>query len=46
MTENDAGLLAPGRAGSPAETATGDRAFLQAMLDAEAALARAQSACG
>ncbi|MET7366523.1 3-carboxy-cis,cis-muconate cycloisomerase [Streptomyces sp. NPDC005566] len=46
MYESDAGLLAPGRAGSPAETATGDRAFLQAMLDAEAALARAQSDCG
>ncbi|MDQ0792775.1 3-carboxy-cis,cis-muconate cycloisomerase [Streptomyces sp. B1I3] len=46
MHESDAGLLAPGRAGSPAETATGDHAFLQAMLDAEAALTRAQSACG
>ncbi|MET9661642.1 3-carboxy-cis,cis-muconate cycloisomerase [Streptomyces sp. NPDC006510] len=46
MYESDAGLLAPGRAGSPTETATGDSAFLQAMLDAEAALARAQSDCG
>ncbi|MET9592633.1 3-carboxy-cis,cis-muconate cycloisomerase [Streptomyces sp. NPDC006516] len=46
MHESDAGLLAPGRAGSPAEAATGDHAFLQAMLDAEAALARAQSSCG
>ncbi|MFJ8855915.1 3-carboxy-cis,cis-muconate cycloisomerase [Streptomyces sp. NPDC102437] len=46
MYESDAGLLAPGRAGSPAETATGDSAFLQAMLDAEAALTRAQSECG
>ncbi|WP_327371353.1 3-carboxy-cis,cis-muconate cycloisomerase [Streptomyces sp. NBC_01217] len=46
MYESDAGLLAPGRAGSPAETATGDSAFLQAMLDAEAALTRAQSSCG
>ncbi|WP_406157367.1 3-carboxy-cis,cis-muconate cycloisomerase [Streptomyces sp. NBC_01005] len=46
MYESDAGLLAPGRAGSPAETATGDSAFLQAMLDAEAALTRAQSGCG
>ncbi|WP_335939025.1 3-carboxy-cis,cis-muconate cycloisomerase [Streptomyces sp. PTD5-9] len=44
--ENDAGLLAPGRAGSPAEAATGDGAFLQAMLDAEAALTRAQAVCG
>ncbi|MFG2626297.1 3-carboxy-cis,cis-muconate cycloisomerase [Streptomyces sp. NPDC048473] len=46
MYESDAGLLAPGRAGSPAETATGDSAFLQAMLDAETALTRAQSDCG
>ncbi|MFH8474113.1 3-carboxy-cis,cis-muconate cycloisomerase [Streptomyces sp. NPDC018000] len=46
MYESDAGLLAPGRAGSPAETATGDSAFLQAMLDAEAALTRAQCDCG
>ncbi|MEV7234057.1 3-carboxy-cis,cis-muconate cycloisomerase [Streptomyces sp. NPDC051020] len=44
--ESDAGLLAPGRAGAPAEASTGDRAVLQAMLDAEAALTRAQSACG
>ncbi|MEU3217254.1 3-carboxy-cis,cis-muconate cycloisomerase [Streptomyces sp. NPDC006971] len=43
--ENDAGLLAPERAGSPAEAATGDGAFLQAMLDAEAALTRAQAVC-
>ncbi|MGW7364550.1 3-carboxy-cis,cis-muconate cycloisomerase [Streptomyces sp. NPDC054841] len=42
----DAGLLAPGRAGSPAEAATSDAAFLQAMLDAEAALTRAQAALG
>ncbi|SFX67857.1 3-carboxy-cis,cis-muconate cycloisomerase [Streptomyces atratus] len=46
MYESDAGLLAPGRAGSPAETATGDSALLQAMLDAEAALTRAQAVCG
>ncbi|MFB6710287.1 3-carboxy-cis,cis-muconate cycloisomerase [Streptomyces sp. NPDC056333] len=46
MHESDVGLLAPGRAGSPAEATTGDSAFLQAMLDAEAALTRAQSACG
>lgn len=39
---DDVGLLAPLWAGSPAETATSDRAFLQAMLDAEAALARVQ----
>ncbi|MFD9219206.1 3-carboxy-cis,cis-muconate cycloisomerase [Streptomyces sp. NPDC060064] len=44
--EWDTGLLAPVRAGSPAEAATGDRAVLQALLDAEAALTRAQSAVG
>ncbi len=42
----DSGLLSPVRAGTPAETATGDRAWLQAMLDAEAALARAQARLG
>ncbi|MEU9746626.1 lyase family protein [Streptomyces niveus] len=42
----DEGLLSPVSAGSEAETATGDRAFLQAMLDAEAALTRAQYALG
>ncbi|MEU6763034.1 3-carboxy-cis,cis-muconate cycloisomerase [Streptomyces sp. NPDC046853] len=42
----DAGLLSPGRAGSEAEAATGDAAFLRAMLDAEAALTRAQAAVG
>ena len=42
----DAGLLSPVRAGTPAETATGDGAWLQAMLDAEAALARAQATLG
>ncbi|MFJ8981750.1 3-carboxy-cis,cis-muconate cycloisomerase [Streptomyces sp. NPDC102282] len=46
MYESDAGLLAPGRAGSAAEDATGDHAFLQALLDAEAALTRACSASG
>ncbi|MEE1941291.1 3-carboxy-cis,cis-muconate cycloisomerase [Streptomyces sp. TRM 70361] len=40
------GLLSPGRAGSAAEAATGDLALLQAMLDAEAALARAQARLG
>ncbi|EPH39806.1 3-carboxy-cis,cis-muconate cycloisomerase [Streptomyces aurantiacus] len=43
---HDVGLLAPGRAGSAAERATGDLAFLQALLDAEAALTRAQAAVG
>ncbi|MEU6981842.1 3-carboxy-cis,cis-muconate cycloisomerase [Streptomyces sp. NPDC046324] len=42
----EVGLLAPGRAGSPAEAATGDPAFLRALLDAEAALTRAQAAIG
>ncbi|MDJ1131295.1 3-carboxy-cis,cis-muconate cycloisomerase [Streptomyces iconiensis] len=37
----DVGLLAPVRAGSEAEAHTDDRAVLQALLDAEAALARA-----
>ncbi|MGW2824523.1 3-carboxy-cis,cis-muconate cycloisomerase [Streptomyces sp. NPDC001443] len=44
--EADTGLLAPGWAGSPAASATGDRAFLRALLDAEAALTRAQAALG
>ncbi|MFJ9906717.1 3-carboxy-cis,cis-muconate cycloisomerase [Streptomyces sp. NPDC101152] len=47
MTSADpdaAGLLAPGWAGSPAAAATSDSAFLQALLDAEAALTRAQAA--
>ncbi|MFD0319217.1 lyase family protein [Streptomyces flavalbus] len=42
----DAGLLSPVRAGTDTEAATGDAAWLQAMLDAEAALARAQARCG
>ncbi|MFG2226726.1 3-carboxy-cis,cis-muconate cycloisomerase [Streptomyces sp. NPDC048644] len=42
----DHGLLAPGRAGSPADAATADTAFLRAMLDAEAALTRAQATVG
>ncbi|MGW0705404.1 3-carboxy-cis,cis-muconate cycloisomerase [Streptomyces sp. NPDC002643] len=42
----DAGLLAPGWTGSPAASATGDTAYLQALLDAEAALTRAQAALG
>lgn len=37
----DAGLLAPGWAGSPASASTSDRAFLQALIDAETALTRA-----
>ncbi|MFF2848666.1 3-carboxy-cis,cis-muconate cycloisomerase [Streptomyces sp. NPDC058001] len=46
FVESDVGLLAPGRAGSAAEAATGDGAFLRALLDAEAALTRAQATVG
>ncbi|MET9258088.1 3-carboxy-cis,cis-muconate cycloisomerase [Streptomyces sp. NPDC003717] len=43
---DDVGLLSPVRAGTAVERAVGDGAWLQAMLDAEAALARAQARCG
>ncbi|MFE5486892.1 lyase family protein [Streptomyces sp. NPDC056527] len=43
---DDAGLLSPVRAGTPVEAAVGDRAWLQAMLDSEAALVRAQARLG
>ncbi|MHA6765387.1 nitrosuccinate lyase [Streptacidiphilus sp. PAMC 29251] len=42
----DAGLLSPVRVGTPVEAAVSDQAWLQAMLDAEAALARAQANLG
>ncbi|THA70115.1 3-carboxy-cis,cis-muconate cycloisomerase [Streptomyces sp. A0958] len=42
----DAGLFSPVRVGTAAERATGEQAWLQAMLDAEAALARAQARLG
>ncbi|GAA5005390.1 lyase family protein [Streptomyces hyderabadensis] len=42
----DTGLLAPVRAGTPVETAVSDPAWVRAMLDAEAALARAQARLG
>ncbi|MFC8878353.1 3-carboxy-cis,cis-muconate cycloisomerase [Streptomyces ardesiacus] len=42
--DTGASLLAPGWAGSPAASATGERAYLRALLDAEAALTRAQAA--
>jgi 3-carboxy-cis,cis-muconate cycloisomerase len=42
----DAGLFSPVRSGTAVEELTSDRAFLQAMLDAEAALARAQARLG
>ncbi|MFJ9589355.1 3-carboxy-cis,cis-muconate cycloisomerase [Streptomyces acidicola] len=42
----DAGLLAPGSAGSPASSTTSDAAYLRALLDAEVALTRAQASLG
>ncbi|MGW1617094.1 class-II fumarase/aspartase family protein [Streptomyces sp. NPDC002285] len=42
----DSGLLSPVRAGTPVEEAVCDQAWLQAMLDAEAALARTQARLG
>ena len=42
----DTGLLSPGWAGSPAASATSDTAYLRALLDAEAALPRAQAGLG
>ncbi|MGV9253447.1 3-carboxy-cis,cis-muconate cycloisomerase [Streptomyces sp. NPDC003697] len=44
--EHDAGLLGPGWAGSAAAAETSDGAYLRALLDAEAALTRAQAALG
>lgn len=43
---DDVGLLSPGSVGSAAARLTGDLAYLQAMLDAEVALARAQATVG
>ncbi|MFI5670539.1 lyase family protein [Streptomyces sp. NPDC051704] len=45
-TTPDTGLLSPVRAGTATEEALTDTAWAQAMLDAEAALARAQSRLG
>ncbi|KUL53510.1 3-carboxy-cis,cis-muconate cycloisomerase [Streptomyces sp. NRRL F-4489] len=42
----DVGLLSTVRSGTPVEAAVSDHAWLQAMLDAEAALARAQARLG
>lgn len=42
----DAGLLAPGPAGSATSCATSDTAYLRALLDAEVALTRAQASLG
>ena len=44
--EVDGALLSPVRAGTPIEAVVSDHAWLQAMLDAEAGLARAQAALG
>ncbi|MGW6445735.1 class-II fumarase/aspartase family protein [Lentzea sp. NPDC055074] len=46
MTGADTGLLSPVRAGTPVEAAVSDEAWLRAVLDAEAALVRAQARCG
>ncbi|MEF3112063.1 3-carboxy-cis,cis-muconate cycloisomerase [Streptomyces chrestomyceticus] len=46
MSSAEYGLLAPGRADSAVEAATGDAAYVRALLDAEAALTRAQAAVG
>src|SRR5215468_11904179 len=46
LPDVDTGLLSPVRAGTEVERVTSDRAWLQAMLDAEAALARAQARLG
>ncbi len=43
---SDSGLLSPVRAGTPVEAVVSDEAWLRAMLDAEAALARAQARLG
>lgn len=43
---SETGLLSPGWAGSPAAATTSDDAFLRALLDAEAALTRAQEGLG
>ncbi|GAA1739831.1 adenylosuccinate lyase family protein [Luedemannella helvata] len=45
MTEST-GLLSPVRAGTPVEAAVSDEAWVQAMLDAESGLARAQARLG
>ncbi|MCW2871708.1 3-carboxy-cis,cis-muconate cycloisomerase [Actinacidiphila oryziradicis] len=42
----DTGLLSPGWAGSAAEEATSDAAYVRGLLDAESALTRAQAALG
>ncbi|KRV49066.1 3-carboxy-cis,cis-muconate cycloisomerase [Wenjunlia vitaminophila] len=46
LPETDAGLLSTVSAATPVHAEVSDRAWLQAMLDAESALARAQAALG
>ncbi|MFC3898422.1 adenylosuccinate lyase family protein [Lentzea rhizosphaerae] len=46
MSRTDSGLLAPTWAGTPVEAATCDEAWLSAMLEVEAALARSQARLG
>jgi 3-carboxy-cis,cis-muconate cycloisomerase len=46
MSHTDSGLLAPTWAGTPVEATTCDEAWLSAMLEVEAALARAQARLG
>ncbi|MFM9614074.1 3-carboxy-cis,cis-muconate cycloisomerase [Streptomyces sp. V2] len=46
VTGADSGLLSPVRAGTPVEAVVGDEAWVRAMLDAEAALVRAQAGLG
>ena len=46
MTGTDSGLLAPTWAGTPVAGETDDEAWLRAMVDVEAALARAQARLG
>jgi 3-carboxy-cis,cis-muconate cycloisomerase len=46
LNSTDVGLLSPVRAGTAAEQATSDAAYLRAMLEVEAALARAEAHVG
>jgi 3-carboxy-cis,cis-muconate cycloisomerase len=46
VTSTDAGLLAPTWAGTPVAALTDDEAWLRAMVDVEAGLARAQARLG
>jgi nitrosuccinate lyase len=46
LSGTDSGLLAPTWSGTPAEDATCDEAWLQAMVEVEAALARSQARLG